>query len=354
MPQKLPLVLPILALSLLLSAGNQDALDAFTHARDKERAGQPLTAADWYNEAQVQADDPVIKANALMNMARCYRRAGKYGAEFDCLQKLVKGHMNRISYSDVVSRQYEIADEFFRGHRDYFVSWLPFVKLDDRTSEMFRTVLENAPCSPSAPETRLRLGRIYIEEQHPEKAIKEFMETIKLHPETMEAKYASLELANVLLQLSERGDGDGKYARDAIDAFDEFLKKHPNDPEIKWVERAREQVRCYIAERYRKLGEFYNSQGKPEIAQRYLAMVVQDYPNTPDTPKAEKLLSKLDHEFQASGAKWTPAERQFKMMSLPKEEAPVMVIPSESGGRWLLPVRDLKAGIVQQGMEDSK
>ena len=39
-------------------------------------------------------------------------------------------HVSRVNFTAVVQRQYEIANLFFKGHRDYFVSWLPFITRD--------------------------------------------------------------------------------------------------------------------------------------------------------------------------------------------------------------------------------
>ena len=114
------------------------------------------------------------KANALINAARAFRKARKYGDEFDCLQKLAQGHVTRINYYEVVKRQFEIGYKFH----------------------------------PEAPEAMLRLGRLYLDDGKVDQAIRHFSEAIKLHPDTEAARYAALELSNALLTLAKRGDGE--------------------------------------------------------------------------------------------------------------------------------------------------
>ena len=67
------------------------------------------------------------------------------------LQKLAEGHVTRINFTEVVKRQFEIGDKFFAGHRDRFLSWIPFITKDDRTMEIYEKALKNAPCTTAAP-----------------------------------------------------------------------------------------------------------------------------------------------------------------------------------------------------------
>ena len=328
-----------------LLADDKSAVTEFRQGAEKEKAEKYLSAAASFEEAHVQADDPVLKANALMNAARCYRKAGQYGKEFDVLQGLVKIHVSRINYSAVVQRQYEIANLYYKGHRDYFVSWLPFIKKDDRTAELFEKVLENAPCAEPAPEIRLGLGRIYMDDQKPSQAAETFRKLIQLHPESKEAKFAALELANLFIQQAESGDGDGKFAKEALETLEKFQKKYPDDPEMEWVKQSIKKVHSLIALRYCKLGDFYVKSGKKETAERYYALVLSDYPNTPESKIAEKKLAKLDKNFISSRKPYTPEERKFIEMTLPEEPSAVLIHPGNSNGRFLLPVRDLNKNV---------
>ena len=339
-------------ITFLTVQGNEKAAqEAFSrgHALEKER--KFLQAADEYKEAEVQADDPAQKANALIAAARVYRKARRYGSEFDCLQKLAEGHVTRINFTEVVKRQFEIGDKFFAGHRDRFVSWIPFIHRDDRTVEIYEKALKNAPCSPSSAEARLRLGRIYLDDDKPDKAILCFADTIKLNPESEEARYAALELANTLKVQSSRGDGDSQNAQKALEAFEAFLKKHPDDPKAEWIKRSREEVHSYIAERLCNIGKFYMKAKKYDVAQRYFTTVIRDYPKTKSAESAEAMLTKINKDYQNRGLVWTPEQRHFKESPFPRENMPIIHVP-ENKGRWLLPIRDLKQGTVDRNAQE--
>lgn len=328
-----------------LFADNASAREAFRLGAEKEQKNKYLAAAEEFEEALVQADDPVLKANAMMNAARCYRKAQLYGKEFDVLQGLIKAHISRINFTAVVQRQYEIANLYFKGHRDYFVSWLPFIRKDDRTTELFEIVLENAPCAEPAAEVRLGLGRLYVNSQQPQKAAETFRKVLQLHPDTREAKYAALELANLFVQLSESGDGDGKYAKDALETLDAFLKKYPNDKETSWIRQSIQKVHDCIAKRYCKLGDFYMKTGKNDTAQRYYAIVLSEYPDSPEAAEAEKKLAKLDKNYTPIKRPLTRKERKFVEASFPKEPEVILIQPDDSNGSFLLPIKDLKRNV---------
>jgi len=336
-------------------AGDQEAMEHFKAGREYEKAGKFSSAASEFMSAQLQADDPVLKSNALMDAARAYRKNKQYGSEFDCLERLVKEHLNRINFTNVVEREYEIGDAFFAGHRDIAFSWLPFLKKDDRSIEIYEAALKNAPCSEKAPNARLKLGRLYLDGQNSKDAIRHFNETIKLYPDTEAAKFASLELCSTYLQLSRRGDGDNAFGKQAIEAFDHFLAKYPKDSECAWVRRAKEEVKGNIATRLKNIGNYYERSGQKEIAENYLARVIRDYPATESAVEAEKSLAKIDQTYKPEDSivkkPYTPPERKFSRMGIPEEDASLITVPENSNGKWLLPVRDIKKKVKYDSSE---
>ena len=344
--------LSTIALAATLALGQAFADDAEANAKIEkaviaEKAGDFRSAGDLYMDAQLLADSPTLKANSIRSAAKSYRSAGLFFKEYDGVERLVKGFPGKISYTEAIEREYQIGDEYFAGHRDVPFSWLPFIKDENKCVEIYESALRNAPCSEHAPETRLRLGRIYLDDQKPDKAIACFKDTIKLHPDTQASKYASLELCSTLLQLSRRGDGDGKYSGQALEAFDQFTAKYPKDPERPWVERAKEEVRGIIAKRLNGLAEFYHRLGKDEVAERYLSQVIKEYPGTEPVNNSEDMLAKIDESYKIAPDRkdFMPEPRFYKNAQLPTQDAPIIEVPENSDGKWLLPIKDLKYGI---------
>lgn len=329
-------------------ANEATASEMFSEAKSLEEKKEYRDAAEKYLGAELYSSDPVVKANSLAAAARAYRRAELYGKEFDCIEKLLERHVNRVNFTGATNRQYQIAELFFNGHRDVVFSWIPFIKDSDRTFELYEKALKNAPCAPQAPEARLRIGRLYMEDQKPLKAIELYEETIKLHPGTDSARYAYIELAHAYVQLAERGDGDGAWAKLAARKLDEFIEQYPNDPEIPWARKSREKVDRLIAQRLHGLGRFYHREGRDDVAQKYLARVIRDYANTEDAKPSEQLLADIDASYvpPPEDAPRIPRERYvFERNTIPLEDEPLKVAPENSDGRWLLPVRDMSSDI---------
>ena len=337
------------AISLSLAADDQEANDFFSKGRALEKEENYSRAASSYMDARLMADSSVLKGNALIAAARAYRKAKLYGDEFDCLQKLVKEHIGEINFTQVVDRMYKIGDAFFEGHRDVAVSWIPFIKKEDRTLEVYEAALKNAPCAERAGEIRLRVARMYIDNQKPDDGIRHLREISKLHPGTESAKYAMLELSDLLLQISERGDGDGAYSRQALEAFDNYLKEFPDTPQVPWVMKAREKVRNRMAQRIHSVGEFYYHSGKPDLAEKYLADVVKNYSNTSQAAKSENLLAQIDKEYEilpGQQNRYVPYKEAIKTNVISPESQPILITPEESDNRWLFPIRDLRSSMV--------
>lgn len=330
------------------------ALEVFQKGLDLEREGNFRKAAKRYLAAELLTSDKTVKSNALINAARAYRQAELYGQEFDCIERLIKEHMGRIDFTAAVNREYEIADAFYRGHRDAMFEWLPFIKDSDRFLECSEAALENAPCAEPAGAVRLRLGSMYLSKQMPEKAIEKFKEVLELHPGSDSAYYAELGLADVYCQLAEHGDGDGAWARLAIDQLDHFIEAHPEAPEIQWVKEQRLAIDKIQAKRLHDLARYHHRNGRDDLAERYLSQVVQDYAETEHAIPSEKLLAKIDETYEAPPAtmpRKDPAHYDFARNPIPLEDSDLLVTPENSDGKWLLPIRDLKKDIKTDSRE---
>ena len=333
------------AFILTLTASDKEANEYLVQGRAKEKAASYRSAASRYMDGHFQAESSILRGNLLIAAARAKRKAELYGEEFDCLERLIKEHLSEINFTQIVDREYAIGDLFFAGHRDQVVSWIPFIKEKDRTIEIYEAALKNAPCHSRAGEVRLRLSRIYIDDQKTTEAIRHLREIPKLHPKSDAAKYAMLELCSLLYQMAERGDGDGSYSRQTIEACDNYLTAFPKSPEKDWVYRTRQKALNGIAARKHAVATYYYRRGKPELAEKYLADVVKNYSSTESAAASETLLAKIDEEFEAvPGRKhrYRPYKEKIVKISIPAEDEPIMVTPEFSGNRWLLPVRNLK------------
>lgn len=344
------LIMPVITLSATDAEANEYIRNAVKLREEKSFK----KAAETYMKAVLMAESMVIKANSLISAAVCYRNAKLYGKEFDCIERLLKEHIAHVNFQRAVERQYEIADDFFNGHRDTAVAWLPFIKDADRTVEFYEKALKNASCAKEAPEAKLRLGRIYQEENKPEKAIARFREILSMHPESNAARYAGLELIHTYIYLSRNGDGDGAWSKLAIGALKDFLEKYPNDPEVPWAKKSLEEINQIDARRLHNIGKYYHRIGRNDLAERYLARVIREHGATENSKDSERLLAEINKNYTPPPPDAPRKEKYvytFQRNTIPLEREPVMIVPENSDGKWLLPIRNLKQNVVVDANE---
>ncbi len=350
-------VLFLLPFCSVFAAYENEMAIALDEAKEYEQDKDYSAAAKKYLAVELYAEAPAEKANALLLAARNYRLAGHYGNELDCLLRLTVEHINRIDYKQVINRIYEIGDEFFDGHIDRVVSFLPFIHDANRMEDAYSSALKLAPSAPQAPNTRLRLARIHQEENHLLQAVDEYKEIMDLHPDSEAARYAYVELAGLYCLLAERGDGDGSWAKLATKQLDDFIAKYPADPEITWAKQKRAHMDELNAKRLYGLASYYHKDGKDAVAKKYLGQIVRDYGASENAIPAEQLLAEIDRTYTPpeKTAKRTeiPQPEAIKRNTIPLERARIILVPENSNGRHLLPIRDLELNRVRDTRTDS-
>lgn len=344
------ILLPLFGILLPLSlCGTDDEANSYIREAESLKKDKSfISAAEQYLAAAKFADSPVVQANAIQNASLCYRNAKLYGKEFDCLERLLKQYISFVDFERAVMREYEIANDFYNGHRDVVYSWLPFIKDADRTAEIYEAALKNASCTNLSPEARLRLGDLYVSKNETEKAIAMYRQILSLHAGTREARYASLELSRLYLERARRGDGDGAWTRMAMVSLKDFLEQHPKDPEAPWARKALEEVYELDSARVYALARYYHRTGRDDLARRYLVRVIRTYGASEQSIPSERLLAEIDKTYvppDDDASREAPYEYEFTRHTIPAERNPIMVVPENSDGKWLLPIRDLAPDI---------
>ncbi len=339
-------VLAVMALPLRLHAGTAEANEAFREGIEASKQKNYVQAADRFMAAKLYADDARMKVKALQEAAAAYRAAGLREKEFSCLENLIVAFPGYIDFSALVDREYQIGNDFFKGHRDpayWSLRWVPWLTGTDLTMKIYEAALKHAPFLQYAPEAQLRMARLLIDDGKTNEALKYLRDLIRNYPDSDSRKYGYLEMINALMHLSRFGDGDGSYNREANEVMNEFLKKYPDAPEGDWVRKRILEAKDINAQRLYDLAKFYNRLERTQTAERYLNKVLRDYPDAVPVDKSEALLSKIDQKY--TPMKFRPElesrYQSFKENRLPEEAEPIMVAPENSDGKWLLPIRDL-------------
>lgn len=344
-------LLALYALALLLPVANATDAEAkllLKEAAQEFKDGDYVKAAETALDAEHMADSVELKATSVKKAVEYYRKANLYYREFSNIEKLLTSYPSQADYTTLVSRQYQLADAFYEGHRDpayYPLRWIPWLKDEDRTVEAYSAVLKHAPFADDRAATaKLRTAvRIMESGGNMEYALGLLREIVKDYPNTKEAKYAQLRLGIALASLAEYGDGDGAYNREAIIVLNDFKKKYPEATEIEFVDKKILRTRDIQAERLMNIAAFYTKNNRQEAAQRYLTEVVRTYPDSLSADEAERLLTEMDKTYipQPLTPAIEPRVQQYDSYPIPAYNGKLLIAPQNSDGKYLLPIRDL-------------
>ncbi len=315
------------------------------------------SAAKRFTDSFILADSPVIRANSLKAQIGAYRMCGLYYDEFQAIETLLEKYSEYADYKAMVEREFEIGDEFHRGRRDpafWALRWIPWLTGADHTEEIYTKALKRSPFSPKAPAALLNLAHWYEMEGKTLKSLETLRTLLKNHPKSKECKFGLLALGNGLLEVARKGgDGDGQITEESLSCFNEYKRLHPNTPELNFAKRKIAEARDVQAQKLFDMAEYYRKSGRSEVAARYLAKLVQNFPDSCPAEKAEKLLSELDKTYLPGDFRKHPENRLMPVNAylIPSGAENELISPFDKGNHYLLPVPDLKS---DQNMTDRK
>jgi len=333
------LLLPILG-ALPLFAEEEKALNAMQEGVSFTEKGDWLAAAKKFSAGELYSDDPVKKANALKQTASSYRKANMLYKEYVCLKKLIDVYPDQIHFEKVVEREYAIGNSFAEGYRECPYTWFPWLEDEDRTIDIYETILLQAPFALFIPEMMLKMGEIYTKASNYKKAEEIYKKLIRAYPISEHTGTAYLELGHLNVELSKTGDGDGAYVHSAKLTLDEYLKKYSTSSEVPWAKEALEKAENNVSKSLYDLALYYHKNNNDDAAKRYIREIIVNYPKTEAASKADKLLSKID-VWRYPNETVKTEKKTYRTDEMPEETDEPLVVPGQGTTKWLLPLPDL-------------
>ena len=322
--------------SKLYDEGRQDYLD-----------GSYYSAGKVFAEAEKRADSNAIKANSLLAQIGAWRMCELYYREFKAIEKLLTLYPEYADFGPLVDREFEIGELYALGKREpafWALRFIPWLVDEDHTEEIFKRALDRAPFAKFSAKAHLRLAYIYDRAGRVKESIAQLREIVRDYPHCDQHKLAMLALAEGLLELSRRGDGDGSYIREAADVLTRFNARYPDAEEKEWAKRKLLEAKDIQAKRLYDMAEFYRKSGRQEAAERYLARIVSELPESTYAAQSEEELVDLDKSYMPGDFLPDPESRlpKIKTYSLPQEARHIMISPGVGDHHFLTPVYDLK------------
>ena len=301
-------------------------------------------AADKFSDASLYADSTQLKANALKMEAKANRKGKLNYQEFLNIKTLIANFPENSNVNDLVDREYEIGNEFFAGYREVPFNWLPWITDEDKSKEIYETILKQSPYAKFIPDMLVKLGYLYLKDGENQKAITVYDKVITNYSHSKASQVAHLDLANIYIQLAKTGDGDGSNSRNARKILLLYIKRFPKTEAIKWAKSNLKRTYELEADRLYSLAVYYNKNNNQKTAKRYIKQILVNYPDSQCANKAEKLLDRIDLPLYPLTKLPIPEEKSnYSFYELPEsdESDSIIVAPRNSDGKWMTPIRNL-------------
>ncbi len=253
-------------------------------AQEKWAKEDYMGAAKLYKKAARKLDKPVFKADMLLKEAECYFEANKTHRATEAFRALMKDYALYVPYDVVVERLRILAERYVDGNGTFW-------GIRDRQTaiDIYFLILTDAPSIHVSLADRLRLAELLKIDDRGEEAVVVYQEILKMDPTLDDVR---LTLAQLLVDLCKRGDGDGALRRAANRQAKMILERNPDYSRKSEVELILTTANEVEASRMLELGKFYlrPSHLKPSAAKVYLQELTQKYPGTNAAFQARDLL----------------------------------------------------------------
>ena len=337
----------ITAAALSAFADDAEATRLYEKGHKLYLDGSYYDAGNVFAEAERRAESNAIKANALLAQIGAWRMCELYYREFKAIEKLLTLYPEYADFGPLVDREFELGELFAQGKREpafWALRFVPWLVDEDHAEEIFKRALARAPFAKFSAKAHLRLAYIYDRAGKVRESIQQLREIVRDYPHSDQHKLAMLALAEGLLELSRRGDGDGAYIREAADVLTRFNARYPDAEEKEWAKRKLLEAKDIQAKRLYDMAEFYRKSGRQEAAERYLARIVSELPESTYAAQSEEELVDLDKSYMPGDFLPDPESRlpRIKAYSLPQEARHIMISPGVGDHHFLIPVYDLK------------
>ncbi|MCX8064388.1 MAG: outer membrane protein assembly factor BamD [Candidatus Hydrogenedentes bacterium] len=224
-------------------------------------------------------------------------------------QKLVSNYPESKLYQDAIKKMFEIGDKLYEKgtkKRSRFLSLFKKKPLK-QAIEVYSGVVSNQPFMPGSAEAQYKIGLCHQARKEYLEASYEYKKVIENYPQSEWIDDARYSLAKCYYETSSPPQYDQSKSELAIEAVDEFIRNHPDDPKCEELKKIRAEMREKIAEQKYIIAQFYEKKRAFNSARIYYKLISEKYQDTSWAKKANEWLennpirmSDIKQEFERS------------------------------------------------------
>lgn len=159
--------------------------------------------------------------------------------------------------------------------------------------DKLRVIKNKFPYSPQAIEAQLKIADVYFMQESWTEAATSYETFRDLHPKHEKAPYAMFRVGKSYFNdIPSPISRDLTPATKALDAYNDFVKRHPNAPEAKEAREDIGSIRRILAEKELYIANFYYKRDYYESAKPRFEKILEMYPETEPAKEAKTKLER--------------------------------------------------------------
>lgn len=165
--------------------------------------------------------------------------------------------------------------------------------------DKLRIIKNKFPYSKYSLEAQLKIADVlFLQESYAEAAAS--YETFRdLHPRHEKVSYAMFRAGKAyFLDIPDPISRDLAPAQKSSEAYGEFIKRFPTDPQADEARKDLAESRRILAEKELYIGDFYRKRDFPASAKPRYEKIVALYPDTPVAKEAQTRLAQVEKEIR--------------------------------------------------------
>lgn len=235
-----------------------------------------------------------------------YENMNKYYFAFQNYQKTIDNFPHIDNIDEIIARQYNIANIYLSKDSPRLLGTDIMTSLD-RSIEIYKKVVENAPFGKLADEAQFKMGEALKKQERYEEAMTAFQKIMDDYPNSKLLEKARYEVAFCAYKASLKPAYDVGSTDKAIEAFKDFSETNKDQKLAEEASKTMQRLKDKAAEKIFMTADFYDRQGHPQSAIVYYEEVIKRYPDSSPAKDAAARIEKIkagSKEKKKGAKKW--------------------------------------------------
>ena len=268
------------------------AMDHASARLESGDIGGALKEWEIIGEANIGAEAEAI---ALLTRARIFVSRGEFEKATNIIDDIFARHSSFPGFGGAVDLQFDIANRLADGERRRLGGWFPWFSDRDSAVGAWEKTIRLAPNGPRADECLIRIARLGMERDLPEKTNDALERLVSDYPGSKFAPEALELLATLRAKESLGPAWDQATTLEAADHWRTLADQFPNDPRAKVAIEQIAVLRDRAARARLSLARFYFfNRNNPEAAKLMANACRNIAPESAAAKEAETLLAEME------------------------------------------------------------